>query len=212
MEGFVLIDLYEFENKLTELGFEYICGVDEAGRGPLAGPVVAAAVILKKGAKLEGVNDSKKLTKKKRQALIPLIKDQALAIGVCFVSSEEIDKINILRASRKAMVTAIEQLKIKPDYILSDAMDLQEIDIPFESIIHGDARSISIAAASIIAKETRDDYMLMLDKHYPEYGFKKHFGYPTKAHIVAINNFGISPYHRKTFQPIKNLLKENMEK
>jgi len=207
-----LIDLYEFENKLTELGFEYICGVDEAGRGPLAGPVVAAAVILKKGAKLEGVNDSKKLTKKKRQALIPLIKDQALAIGVCFVSSEEIDKINILRASRKAMVTAIEQLKIKPDYILSDAMDLQEIDIPFESIIHGDARSISIAAASIIAKETRDDYMLMLDKHYPEYGFKKHFGYPTKAHIEAINNFGISPYHRKTFQPIKNLLKENMEK
>ncbi len=207
-----MIDLYEFENKLTELGFEYICGVDEAGRGPLAGPVVAAAVILKKGAKLEGVNDSKKLTKKKRQALIPLIKDQALAIGVCFVSSEEIDKINILRASRKAMVTAIEQLKIKPDYILSDAMDLQEIDIPFESIIHGDARSISIAAASIIAKETRDDYMLMLDKHYPEYGFKKHFGYPTKAHIEAINNFGISPYHRKTFQPIKNLLKENMEK
>lgn len=207
-----MIDLYEFENKLTELGFEYICGVDEAGRGPLAGPVVAAAVILKKGAKLEGVNDSKKLTKKKRQALIPLIKDQALAIGVCFVSSEEIDKINILRASRKAMVTAIEQLKIKPDYILSDAMDLQEFDIPFESIIHGDARSISIAAASIIAKETRDDYMLMLDKHYPEYGFKKHFGYPTKAHIEAINNFGISPYHRKTFQPIKNLLKENMEK
>lgn len=207
-----MIDLYEFENKLTELGFEYICGVDEAGRGPLAGPVVAAAVIFKKGAKLEGVNDSKKLTKKKRQALIPLIKDQALAIGVCFVSSEEIDKINILRASRKAMVTAIEQLKIKPDYILSDAMDLQEIDIPFESIIHGDARSISIAAASIIAKETRDDYMLMLDKHYPEYGFKKHFGYPTKAHIEAINNFGISPYHRKTFQPIKNLLKENMEK
>lgn len=207
-----MIDLYEFENKLTELGFEYICGVDEAGRGPLAGPVVAAAVILKKGAKLEGVNDSKKITKKKRQALIPLIKDQALAIGVCFVSSEEIDKINILRASRKAMVTAIEQLKIKPDYILSDAMDLQEIDIPFESIIHGDARSISIAAASIIAKETRDDYMLMLDKHYPEYGFKKHFGYPTKAHIEAINIFGISPYHRKTFQPIKNLLKENMEK
>lgn len=207
-----MIDLYEFENKLSDAGFEYICGVDEAGRGPLAGPVVAAAVILKKDVKLDGVNDSKKLSKKKRQALLPLIKENALAIGVCFVGAAEIDQINILRASRKAMMIAIEQLKIKPDYILSDAMDLQDIAIPFESLIHGDERSISIAAASIIAKETRDDYMLMLDKHYPEYGYKNHFGYPTKAHIEAVRKHGITPYHRKTFQPIKNMVKESLFK
>lgn len=201
------INLYEYEEKLYKLGATYICGTDEAGRGPLAGPVVAAAVILKKGARLDGVDDSKKLTEKKRESLIQLIKENAIAIGIGVVSPKEIDKINIYRAAKKAMVSAIEALKIRPEYILADAMMLEEeLKIPCQSVIKGDQKSISIAAASIVAKVTRDQYMYEMDKVFPEYGFKKHKGYPTKAHIEALKIHGICEIHRKTFEPIKSMI------
>jgi len=210
LEGLPLTDfnLYEFEDALYEKGVTYIAGTDEAGRGPLAGPVVAAAVILKKGVKVEGVDDSKKLSDKKRRALKKEIEEKALAIGISIVSPQEIDLINIYRASKEAMISAIKSLKIKPEYILADAMMLEdELMIPTESIIKGDQKSASIAAASIIAKVTRDEYMIMMDGFYPEYGFKKHMGYPTKQHIEAIKQYGITPIHRKTFEPIKSLLR-----
>lgn len=207
------INLYEFEDKLNQFGFNYVCGTDEAGRGPLAGPVVAAAVILKKGAKLPGVDDSKKLSEKKRNALLQVIKDNAIAIGISMVSPQEIDQVNIYRSAKNAMISAIKSLKVKPDFILADAMMLEEeIGIPTESLIKGDQRSISIAAASIIAKVTRDQYMLEMDELFPQYGFKKHKGYPTKDHIKAIEQYGISPIHRKTFEPIKSILKNHSNK
>lgn len=211
MEGYVLTDsnLYLYENSLYEKGVTYIAGTDEAGRGPLAGPVVAAAVILKKGEVIEGVNDSKKLSDKKRRALKKEIEEKALAIGISIISPQEIDLINIYRASKLAMISAINSLKIKPEYILADAMMLEEeLKIPTESIIKGDQKSASIAAASIIAKVTRDEYMLMIDQYYPQYGFKKHMGYPTKMHIEAIKQYGITPIHRKTFEPIKSILNQ----
>ncbi|MDY3195535.1 MAG: ribonuclease HII [Paracholeplasma sp.] len=201
------INLYEFEDKLNSHGFNFVCGTDEAGRGPLAGPVVACAIILKKGAKLPGVDDSKKLSEKKRNALIGLIKEQALAISISMVSPQEIDQVNIYRSAKNAMISAIKGLKIKPDYVLADAMMLEEeIGIPTESLIKGDQRSISIAAASIIAKVTRDQYMKEMDELFPQYGFQKHKGYPTKAHVEAIKEHGICPIHRKTFEPIKSML------
>lgn len=207
---FVLIDLYAHETRLLNSGYDYICGVDEAGRGPLAGPVVAAAVILKKDARIKGLNDSKKLTKKMRDKLVDEIKLNSEAVGVCFVSNEEIDTINILRATRQAMISAVENLKVTPDYVLIDAIDLQDyLKQPSEGIIKGDMLSASIAAASIIAKVTRDNYMDMIHKYYPEYGFNKHKGYPTKKHIEAIKRYGITPIHRKTFKPIKEMLLEN---
>lgn len=205
-------NLYEYEDALYEKGVTYIAGTDEAGRGPLAGPVVAAAVILKKGVTIEGVDDSKKLSDKKRRALKKEIEEKALAIGISVVSPQEIDLINIYRASKEAMMSAIKSLKIKPDYILADAMMLEdELMIPTESIIKGDQKSASIAAASIIAKVTRDEYMIMMDGFFPEYGFKQHMGYPTKKHIEAIKKYGITPIHRKTFEPIKSLLRGNMD-
>jgi len=204
-------NLYEYEDALYKKGVTYIAGTDEAGRGPLAGPVVAAAVILKKGAKIEGVDDSKKLTDKKRRALIEIIKKEALAIGIAIVSPQEIDRINIYRASKEAMISAIQSLKIKPEYILADAMMLEEeLGIPTESIIKGDQKSASIAAASIVAKVTRDEYMIEMDKLFPMYGFKKHMGYPTKAHIEAIEIYGVSPIHRRTFEPIKSIIREKL--
>ncbi len=213
LEGLPLTDwnLYEYEDALYKKGVTYIAGTDEAGRGPLAGPVVAAAVILKKGAKIEGVDDSKKLTDKKRRALIEIIKKEALAIGIAIVSPQEIDRINIYRASKEAMISAIQSLKIKPEYILADAMMLEEeLGIPTESIIKGDQKSASIAAASIVAKVTRDEYMIEMDKLFPMYGFKKHMGYPTKAHIEAIEIYGVSPIHRRTFEPIKSIIREKL--
>ncbi|PKK86152.1 MAG: ribonuclease HII [Tenericutes bacterium HGW-Tenericutes-8] len=205
-------NLYEYEDALYEKGVTYIAGTDEAGRGPLAGPVVAAAVILKKGVTIEGVDDSKKLSDKKRRALKKEIEEKALAIGIAVVSPQEIDLINIYRASKEAMMSAIKSLKIKPDYILADAMMLEdELMIPTESIIKGDQKSASIAAASIIAKVTRDEYMIMMDGFFPEYGFKQHMGYPTKKHIEAIKKYGITPIHRKTFETIKSLLRGNMD-
>jgi ribonuclease HII len=201
--------MYEFEERLYEQGITYIAGVDEAGRGPLAGPVVAAAVILKKGATFTYVNDSKQLTEKERELALVEIKENAVAIGIGMSSVQEIDLINIYRASRQAMLSAISQLKVKPEFILSDAMPM-EIDIPMESIIKGDAKSVSIAAASIIAKTTRDAYMVEMDKLFPSYGFAKHKGYPTKEHVEAIKTFGILPIHRKTYEPIKSMLKKDL--
>jgi ribonuclease HII len=213
LEGLLLTDLnlYEYEDALYEKGVTLIAGTDEAGRGPLAGPVVAAAVILRKGAKIEGVDDSKKLTDKKRRQLIDTIKIEALAVGIGIVSPQEIDQINIYRAAKEAMISAIKALKIKPEYILADAMMLEEaLGIPTESIIKGDQKSASIAAASIVAKVTRDEYMIEMDKLFPMYGFKQHMGYPTKTHIEAIEKYGICPIHRKTFEPIKSILREKL--
>lgn len=198
--------MYQNEQNLTSMGFKYIAGVDEAGRGPLAGPVVAAAVILKKDAVFKYVDDSKKLSKKNRDLALIEIKENALAIGIGISSVEEIDLINIYRASKEAMLSAIKQLKIKPDFLLIDAMPL-EIDIPLKSIIKGDQLSVSIAAASIIAKTTRDKYMEEMDKIFPMYGFKNHMGYGTKEHLEAIKEYGITPIHRKTYEPVKSMLK-----
>lgn len=205
-----MTDLLAFEKELYNEGIEYIAGTDEAGRGPLAGPVVAAAVILPKGLIITGVNDSKQLTEKKREELFDIINEKALAVGVSFIDNNKIDEINILEASRLAMMEAIKQLKIKPQYVLSDAMKMN-IDVPVKPIIKGDALSESIAAASIIAKVLRDRYMDEMDLKYPNYGFKKHKGYPTKDHIEAIKKYGITPIHRKTFKPIKTMLIEQLE-
>ena len=204
-----MIDLLAFEKELYKEGYCYICGTDEAGRGPLAGPVVAAAVILPKNMIIEGVNDSKQLTEKKREELFDVIMDKALAVGIAFVDNKKIDEINILEASRLAMMEAIKKLKIKPDYVLSDCMKM-DIGIPVKPIVKGDALSINIAAASIIAKVTRDRYMDEMDLKYPNYGFKGHKGYPTKSHIEAIEKYGITEIHRRTFKPIKTMLVEQL--
>ncbi|MGD9910514.1 MAG: ribonuclease HII [Candidatus Izemoplasmatales bacterium] len=198
--------MYEFEEKYILEGYKHIAGTDEAGRGPLAGPVTAAAVILNPQDKIEGLNDSKQLSKKKRQLLVKEIKERALAYAIVFVSEAVIDEINIYQASKKAMIEALFKLPSKPDFILSDAMPLKESNLPFEAIIKGDTLSASIAAASILAKEARDDYMVELAKRYPEYHFEKHKGYPTKEHIEAIHQYGILPVHRKTYEPIKSII------
>jgi len=203
------LTMYQFEKALYEKGITRIAGVDEAGRGPLAGPVVAAAVILKKDAVLQYVDDSKKLSEKERELALIEIKEKALAIGIGISSVEEIDLINIYRASREAMLSAIKQLKVKPEYILTDAMPM-EIDIPMDAIIKGDAKSVSIAAASIVAKTTRDAYMIEMDKLFPQYGFAKHKGYPTKEHIEALKTYGVTPIHRKTYQPVKEILAKDL--
>ena len=200
-------DLREYENKLESEGYKYIGGTDEVGRGPLVGPVVAACCVLGKDFKLDGLTDSKKLTEKKRDLYAAYIKEHALAYGIGIVSPEEIDKINILEASRKAMMIAIAEVrkKIPVDYILSDAMKM-DLDIPVLPIIKGDAKSINIAAASVIAKVTRDAMMYELDKKYPEYGFAKHKGYPTKKHLEAISKYGIFDEYRLTYGPVKEIL------
>ena len=178
-----MIDLLKYEKELYKEGITLIAGTDEAGRGPLVGPVVAAAVILPKNYCLEGLNDSKQLSEKKREKFYDIIIRDAISVGVGVVDAKTIDKINILEASRLAMKKAIKDLSVKPEYILSDAMKLDGINIPYKDIIHGDALSLNIAAASVIAKVTRDRMMEELDKKYPMYGFKKHKGYPTKEHL-----------------------------
>lgn len=195
----------EFEKKYYDLGLEYIAGSDEAGRGPLAGPLVVAACILPKGYENELINDSKKLTDKKRRALYEVIKKNALAYHIEVIDIETIDKINIYQASKLGMKICLEKLKIKPQAALLDAMKL-EMDYPVESIIKGDARSISIAAASILAKVYRDDLMIEYDKEYPGYDFKKNMGYGTKKHLEALDTLGITPIHRKTYEPVKTML------
>lgn len=195
-----LIKLSKYEKEYHDKGFEYIAGIDEAGRGPLAGPVVAAAVILPKDCLIEGVNDSKKISEKKREKLYDDVIENAVAWGVGIVDNNVIDEINILEATRKAMHEAIEGLQVKPDYILIDAeKKVNTNGIPYLPIIKGDALSISIAAASIVAKVTRDRMMREYDKVFPVYGFEKHKGYGTKAHVEAIKEHGICMIHRKTF-------------
>ena len=202
-------DMLKYEKELYDQGIELIAGTDEVGRGPLVGPVVAAAVILPKGYNLEGLDDSKKLTEKKRDKFFDIIMEEAVSVGIGIVDAKTIDEINILEASRLAMKLAIENLSIKPEHVLSDAMKLTNIDIPYTDIIHGDALSLSIAAASVIAKVTRDREMYELDSKYPSYGFKNHKGYPTKKHIEAINKYGLIDGYRKTYGPVKDIIGGN---
>ena len=205
-----MIDLYENEKRLQKLGYKLIAGCDEAGRGPLYGPVVCASVILPFDFELEGLNDSKKLSEKKREEYYPIIMKEAIAVGISVVSSKEIDEINIYESSRIGMLRAIDNMKVKPDYIITDAMPLDGYtNIPYESIIKGDAKSITIAAASVIAKVTRDRIMYLEDKKHPEYEFCKHKGYPTKKHIELLNKYGIIDGYRRTYGPVKKLLDNN---
>ena len=193
-----------FENEGYQKGYAYIGGIDEAGRGPLAGPVVAAVVVFKPGTKIEGINDSKKLSEAKRDELFDIIKEQALDYGIGIVQKDEIDEYNILNATYMAMKKAINCLKKTPDYLLVDAAHVPDVNIDQKSIIKGDSKSISIAAASILAKVTRDSLMYEYDKMYPEYGFASHKGYGTDQHYKAIREYGITPIHRKSF--LKNIL------
>ena len=196
---------YEFEKAAVNSGFSCICGVDEAGRGPLAGPVCAAAVILPEGAVIEGLDDSKKLTEKKRERLYDIIKETAVAYSVAYGTLEEIETVNILEATYLAMNRAIEGLSVKPDFALIDGNRVPRgIKIPCETIVKGDSKSMSVAAASVLAKVTRDRLMLEYDKKYPEYNFKKHKGYGTKEHTELIKQYGPCEIHRLSF--LKNIL------
>lgn len=193
------LNWFEYEDIAYEKGFKLVCGVDEAGRGPLAGPVCAAAVILPKGHIIEGVNDSKKLTEKKREVLYDIIKEEALDYSIAFASEKEIDEYNILQATYLAMKRAVEGLSLECDYALIDGNRMPPLDIEGETVIKGDAKSQSIAAASILAKVTRDRLMLELAKKYPQYQFEKHKGYGTKLHYEMLDKFGPSDIHRQTF-------------
>lgn len=194
-----------FENNAREKGYHAIAGIDEVGRGPLAGPVVTAAVILPEDVELLGVNDSKQLTHDQREILFDEIQAKALSIGIGMMSEEVIDEVNIYEATKLAMQQAIDNSSIQPEYLLIDAMQLNN-SIPQEKIIKGDARSVSIAAASIIAKVTRDRLMVDYSKKYPGYGFEHNAGYGTKEHLEGLEKFGITPIHRKTFAPVKKYL------
>ena len=194
-----MTDLWEIERKYFENGIKLVCGVDEAGRGPLAGPVCAAAVILPPYLEIPGLNDSKKLTDKKRRELFPIIQEKAIAYGIAFADHKEIDEINILQATYLAMERAIAALKVKPEIALIDGNRAKDFGLPVETIIHGDSLSASIAAASILAKVTRDNWMEDVAKEYPQYGFEIHKAYGTKAHYAAIDANGPSPIHRMTF-------------
>ena len=200
-----LTKLKEYEEKLHQEGIKKIAGIDEAGRGPLAGPVVVACCIMPENSWIEGVNDSKKVSEKKRETLYQLITQEAISWQVGIVNQEEIDELNILNATKKALTIAVDEMKIKPDRILVDALEhIDTHQIPYTSIIPGDAKCYSIAAASIIAKVTRDHIMQEWDEIYPQYGFKKHKGYGTASHIQALKEFGPCPLHRRSF--IKNFV------
>lgn len=203
-------NMREYENKYIKEGYKVIAGTDEAGRGPLVGPVVCACVVLPNDYNNDEINDSKKLTEKKREKLYDIIMNDALAVGVSIISAKEIDEINILEASRKGMIESYKEAnkKIKIDVLLTDAMKIDTLSIPVEKIIKGDAKSISIAAASIIAKVTRDRLLYELDEKYPEYGFKDHKGYPTKKHLEAIEKYGIFDEYRKTYGPVKKIIEK----
>ena len=192
--------LKQEENELRKKGFNTICGIDEAGRGPLAGPVVVASVIMPADSMIEGVNDSKKVSEKKREKLYDLILEEAISYGVGIIGQDEIDEINILNATKKALTLSLKELTTKPDLIIVDALThIDTMGIPYESIIKGDAQCYSIAAASIIAKVTRDRIMREWDAVYPEYGFQQHKGYGTAKHIAAIREYGLCPIHRRSF-------------
>lgn len=205
-----MIDLYKYEKELYKEGYNYIGGIDEVGRGPLVGPVVTACVVLPKNFVLEGLTDSKKLSEKKRNIFYDYIIENAVAYGIGIIGPERIDEINIYEATKEAMNMAYNEAKkkINIDYVLIDAMPL-DLEVPSKSIIKGDATSISIAAASVVAKVTRDRMMYELDKKYPEYGFANHKGYPTKKHIEAINKYGLIEGYRKTYGPVKKVLEMN---
>lgn len=194
-----MIDMWEIEKCCYSEGYALVCGVDEAGRGPLAGPVCAAAVILPPEVEIPGLNDSKKLTDKKRRELFPIIKEKAVAYGVAFADHEEIDRINILQATYLAMERAISQLAVKPDIALIDGNRAKDFGLPVRTVVHGDSLSASIAAASILAKVTRDDWMEEAAKLYPQYQFEKHKAYGTKDHYAALDLYGPSPIHRMSF-------------
>ena len=202
-------DLYKYERDLYQQGLSYIGGVDEVGRGPLLGPVVTACVVLPKDFVLEGLTDSKKLSEKKRNLFFDYIKKHAVAYAVGMCTAEEIDEMNIYRATQVAMKRAIEkvQKEVSLQHVLIDAMPL-ELDIDSTSIIKGDAKSISIAAASVIAIVTRDQMMYELDEKYPQYGFSSHKGYPTKQHLEAIQRYGLIPGYRKSYKPVQNILEK----
>lgn len=191
--------MWEIEDSFYTQGYKVICGVDEAGRGPLAGPVCAAAVILPEHLEIPGLTDSKKLTDKKRRALFPVIQERAIAFGIGFASEQEIDEINILQATFLAMKRAMEQLKVRPDLALIDGNRETDFGLPVRTVIKGDSLSLNIAAASVLAKVSRDDVMLRLAETYPAYGFDIHKGYGTRAHYEALEKFGPCPIHRKSF-------------
>lgn len=193
------INLWQIEDELFARGVRMICGVDEAGRGPLAGPVCAAAVILPTHLELPGLNDSKKLTDKKRRELFPVIQEKAIAYGIGFASEQEIDELNILQATYLAMQRAIDALNVKADYALIDGNRAKDFGLPLQTVVKGDSLSASIAAASVLAKVSRDDIMLEMAEKYPGYGFEIHKGYGTKAHYEALRQLGASPIHRVSF-------------
>ena len=202
------VDLYQYEKELWNNGVNLIAGMDEVGRGPLIGPVVTACVILPKDFVLEGLTDSKKLSEKKREEFYDYIMVHAISVGIGMMDEKVIDEVNIYEATKLAMYQAVEKSKVKPEHVLIDAMKLDKLEMPSTSIIKGDAKSISIAAASVIAKVTRDRMMIELDKKYPMYGFKSHKGYPTKKHIEALKEYGLIDGYRKTFKPVSEMVKE----
>lgn len=204
-------NLLEYESELYKKGITLIAGIDEVGRGPLCGPVVACACILPVNYELDGLTDSKKLTEKKREKYYDILIQDAVSYGVGIVSPERIDEINILEASKEAMLQAISKLNVVPEHLLIDAVKLNT-DIEQTPIIKGDAKSLSIAAASVIAKVTRDRMMVDLDKEYPEYGYGKHKGYPTKTHIEAIKKYGVKDFYRKTFGPVRDVINDSFNK
>jgi len=203
-EDLRLEQMLQHEKELYKAGYQTIAGIDEVGRGPLAGPVVAAAVILPPGCKIKGLNDSKKIPKKKHQEIYQAVLDKALAVGIGLIDNEIIDQVNIYEATKLAMKEALSKLCLKPDYLLIDAMKL-DVEIPQESIIKGDANSLSIAAASIVAKVTRDKLMTDYDKKFPGYDFSQNAGYGTMRHLQGLERNGVTPIHRKTFEPIKSM-------
>lgn len=202
------IDNYKYERELRDKGITLIAGVDEVGRGPLVGPVVAACCILPLDFNLDGLTDSKKLSEKKRDYFFEEIKKQAISYGIGVISEKVIDEVNIYEATKLAMKEAINNMSVKPEHILIDAMPL-ELDIPTTSIIKGDLKSITISAASVLAKVTRDRMLVELDKKYPMYGFKDHKGYGTKKHLEAIEKYGVIDEHRRSFAPVANYLKKH---
>ncbi len=202
-----MIDLYKYERELNDKGIEFIAGIDEVGRGPLVGPVVCACVVLPKSFQLEGLIDSKKLSPKKRDLYYDIIMEQALGIGIGIINEKRIDEINIYQATKEGMIEAFKNTKCNIEHVLIDAMKL-DLNVPSTSIIKGDSKSITIAAASVIAKVTRDRMLDELDVKYPMYGFKKNKGYPTQEHLKAIEEYGIIDEHRKSYGPVSNIIKK----
>ncbi len=199
----MISDLWAFERSAHEMGYEMVAGIDEAGRGPLAGPVVSAAVVLPDGVDLNGIDDSKKLTPAKRSRLYDRLYNIAISIGIGMVDTTEIDRVNILQATLRSMAMAVANLRPRPDYLLIDGIFPITSKIPQQTIKKGDSNSVSIAAASIVAKVTRDRIMTQLDDQYPEFGFGRHKGYPTQRHRAAIVRYGLSPIHRRTFKGVR---------